>query len=166
MERGSFQWMKSVNKTIILNKIRMSEPISRAQIAKETSLTPPTVSSIVKELITEGLVIESMLGESSGGRKPTMLHINSKAFFAVGVDAGPETVECVLTDLTGKIYYRNTAVLQLPLTNEQFLETLKEAVFGLFACSGIDKEQVIGIGMAMHGVVNVESGRTLPRAAP
>lgn len=161
MERGSFQWMKSVNKTIILNKIRMSEPISRAQIAKETSLTPPTVSSIVKELITEGLVIESMLGESSGGRKPTMLHINSKAFFAVGVDAGPETVECVLTDLTGKIYYRNTAVLQLPLTNEQFLETLKEAVFGLFACSGIDKEQVIGIGMAMHGVVNVESGEVL-----
>lgn len=85
MERGSFQWMKSVNKTIILNKIRLSEPISRAQIAKETKLTPPTVSSIVRELMTEGLVIETMLGESSGGRKPTMLHINSKAFLRLGL---------------------------------------------------------------------------------
>lgn len=161
VERGSFQWMKSVNKTIILNKIRMSEPISRAQIAKETSLTPPTVSSIVKELMTEGLVVESTLGESSGGRKPTMLHINSTAFFAVGVDAGPETVECVLTDLTGKIYDRSTAKLQLPITNEAFIGTLKQAVINLFLCSGIDKEQVIGIGMAMHGVVDVDAGEVL-----
>ena len=73
--------MKSVNKSIILNKIRTSEPISRAQIAKETSLTPPTVSSIVKELIEQGLVRESTLGHSSGGRKPTMLHINTNSHF-------------------------------------------------------------------------------------
>ena len=39
MQRGSFQWMKSLNKSIILNKIRTSGPISRAQIAKETELT-------------------------------------------------------------------------------------------------------------------------------
>lgn len=161
VERGSFQWMKSVNKTIILNKIRLSEPISRAQIAKETKLTPPTVSSIVRELMTEGLVIETMLGESSGGRKPTMLHINSKAFFAIGVDAGPETVDCVITDLTGEIYYRNTAALQMPITNEEFVETLKQAVSGLFACSKMDRDQIIGIGMAMHGVVDVEAGEVL-----
>lgn len=49
MQRGTFQLMKSVNKSIILNKIRTSEPISRAEIAKETKITPPTVSSIVKE---------------------------------------------------------------------------------------------------------------------
>ncbi len=78
MRQGTFQWMKSVNKSIILNKIRTDAPISRAQIAKETKLTPPTVSSNVKELIDQGIVIESKLGESQGGRKPTMLLINNQ----------------------------------------------------------------------------------------
>jgi len=78
--RGSFQLMKSLNRSIILNKIRSNGPISRADIAKETTLTPPTVSNIVKELITSGLVIETTQGASSGGRKPTLLVINAKNF--------------------------------------------------------------------------------------
>ncbi|WP_068675166.1 ROK family transcriptional regulator [Oceanobacillus sp. Castelsardo] len=161
MQRGTFQLMKTVNKKIILNKIRTSQPISRAQIAKETGLTPPTVSSIVKEVVDEGLVIESKLGESSGGRKPTMLHINSDAFYVIGVDAGPEIVECVLTDLTGKIYERTSSSLKGQLTNETFLNLLKENIYTILELSKMDQEKIIGIGVAMHGVVDVENGTSL-----
>ncbi|KKK38691.1 ROK family transcriptional regulator [Mesobacillus campisalis] len=160
-QRGTFQLMKSVNKSIILNKIRIAEPISRAQIAKETSLTPPTVSSIVKELLEEGLVRESQLGESSGGRKPTMLHINSGAFYVIGVDAGPETVEGVLTDLTGEILQRAKQKLEKPLNNEKFIDILKDNIRHNLAAPGIDQTKIIGIGIAMHGVVDVETGMSL-----
>jgi N-acetylglucosamine repressor len=161
MQRGTFKLMKSVNKSIILNKIRTSEPISRAQIAKETSLTPPTVSSIVKELIDQGLVRESTLGHSSGGRKPTMLHINAGAFYVIGVDAGPEKVECILSDLTGEILKRYTSRLVKPLTNEQFVSVLNEIIYKILDISDIDQEKIIGIGIAMHGVVDVETGTSL-----
>ncbi|MDS8740896.1 helix-turn-helix domain-containing protein, partial [Streptococcus pneumoniae] len=80
MRQGSFQWMKSMNKSIILNKIRTQGPISRAQIARETNLTRPTVSSNVKELIDQNIVEESDVGQSQVGRKPTMLVINHGAF--------------------------------------------------------------------------------------
>lgn len=40
MQRGTFKLMKSVNKSLVLNKIRKDGPISRAQIAKESKLTP------------------------------------------------------------------------------------------------------------------------------
>src|SRR5690625_4404399 len=112
MRQGTFQWMKSVNKSIILNKIRTNAPISRAEIAKETKLTPPTVSSNVKELIEQGLVKESELGESQGGRKPTMLLINQQAFYVIGVDAGPEKIECILSDLSGAKIGKHTSELQ------------------------------------------------------
>lgn len=161
MQRGTFQLMKSVNKSIILNKIRISEPISRAKIAKETSLTPPTVSSIVKELIEQGLVRESELGHSSGGRKPTLLHINTNSMFVIGVDAGPERVDCVLTDLTGKIYENTTTPLLKPLTNEGFLTTLKAGIDKILQLSPLAKEKIIGIGIAMHGVVNIETGTSI-----
>ncbi len=155
MQRGTFQLMKSVNKSIILNKIRTSEPISRAQIAKETRLTPPTVSSIVKELMEQGLVRESTLGHSSGGRKPTMLHINTDAFYVIGVDAGPETVEGVLTDLTGKILYRASSLLKKPISNEQLLSILKENIYTILDISQINQDKIIGVGIAMHGVVDI-----------
>jgi N-acetylglucosamine repressor len=161
MQRGTFQLMKTVNKSIVLNKIRTSESISRAQIAKETKLTPPTVSSIVKELIQEGIVKESEIGESSGGRKPTMLQINSSGFYVIGVDAGPETVKSMLTDLSGKIILRNSQVLDQPMTNEMFLNLLKESIQDIITSSENLKGEIIGIGVAMHGMVEVESGISL-----
>ena len=161
MQRGTFQLMKSVNKSIILNKIRTSEPISRAQIAKDTKLTPPTVSSIVKELIEQELVRESDLGESKGGRKPTMLHINNNAFYVVGVDAGPETVECILADLSGKIVERVSSKLNIPITNGQFISILKENIHKILQTSKPYQDKILGIGVAMHGVVDIETGTSL-----
>src|SRR5690625_1486113 len=161
MRQGTFQWMKSVNKSIILNKIRTNAPISRAEIAKETKLTPPTVSSNVKELIEQGLVKESELGESQGGRKPTMLLINHKAFYVIGVDVGPEKIECILADLSGAIIERNSIQLTIPITNEQFLSVLKDGIHHVIQDKSVDAEKIIGIGIAMHGVVEVETGVSL-----
>ena len=161
MRQGTFRWMKSVNKSIILNKIRTDAPISRAQIAKETKLTPPTVSSNVKELIDQGIVIESKLGESQGGRKPTMLLINNQGFYVVGVDAGPEMIECILTDLSGKVLKRTSSKLPLPLTNAQFLVILKDCIRDCITDISTTNKKIIGIGVAMHGVVDIESGTSL-----
>jgi predicted NBD/HSP70 family sugar kinase len=161
MRQGTFQWMKSVNKSIILNKIRTSAPISRAEIAKETKLTPPTVSSNVKELIEQGLVKESELGVSQGGRKPTMLLINNKAFYVIGVDAGPEKIECMLADLSGRIVERTSSQLITPISNEEFLETLTNSIRNILQATTLDTEKVVGIGVAMHGVVEVETGISL-----
>lgn len=161
MRKGSFEWMKSVNKSIILNKIRTDAPISRAQIAKEARLTPPTVSSNVKELIEQGIVLESELGESLGGRKPTMLKINHKAFYVIGVDAGPKTITCVLSDLSGEIIKRTSKQLTLPLTNEQFIHILKQSIYEVLDNLRVAKDKIIGIGIAMHGVVEVETGISL-----
>lgn len=162
MQRGTFQWMKSVNKTLILNKIRTSAPISRSEIAKETKLTPPTVSSNVKELIDEGLVIESELGESKGGRKPTMLLINQEAYYVVGVDVSPEEIKCGFVDLSGDILKRSSIPLSLPLTKEKFLKALIEGIDQVLRQVSREKnEKLIGIGVAMHGVVDVEKGISL-----
>lgn len=161
MRQGTFQWMKSVNRSLILNTIRTDAPISRAQLAKKTKLTPPTVSSIVKELIEQELVKESELGESQGGRKPTMLQINNERFNIIGIDAGPEMIECVLTDLSGEILQRTSTMLAATITNERFLESLKECIYNVLQATPAGRGDVIGIGVAMHGVVDVETGTSL-----
>src|SRR5699024_1226519 len=161
MRRGTFQWMKSVNKTIVLNKIRMDAPISRAQIAKETELTPPTVSSIVKDLIEQGLIVERKSGHSSGGRKPTMLRIRQQAFYIIGLDAGPDNVDCIVSDLGGNVVERLSTPIQLPTTEAAFLELLTDTIARIIKASQLKPAHTLGIGVAMHGVVDVETGAAM-----
>ncbi|MDN3438474.1 ROK family transcriptional regulator [Planococcus sp. APC 3900] len=161
MRQGTFQWMKSVNKSMILNKIRKDGPISRAQIARETNLTPPTVSSNVKELIEQKMVEESDVGQSLGGRKPTMLVINNEAFYIIGVDAGPESIECIVADLAGRKLKRSETKLQLPINNQQFMDAIKQGIADCLQGMSETQDKVIGIGVAMHGVVDVAAGVSL-----
>lgn len=161
MRQGTFQWMKSVNKSMILNKIRKDGPISRAQIARETNLTPPTVSSNVKELIEQKMVEESDVGQSLGGRKPTMLVINNNAFYIIGVDAGPESIECIVADLAGRKLKRSETKLQLPINNQQFMDAIKQGIADCLQRMPETQDKVIGIGVAMHGVVDVAAGVSL-----
>src|SRR5699024_9099127 len=156
--QGTFQWMKSVNKSTILNKIRTEGPISRAQIAKDTKLTPPTVSSNVRELIEQDIVKESDLDESQGGRKPTMLLINHQAFYVIGVDAGSERIDFILADVEGKVVNQTSRRVILPASNKGVLETLKDGINAIIDEAPITKEKIVGIGIAMHGVVDVDTG--------
>ncbi|MFD2446652.1 ROK family protein [Bacillus sp. CGMCC 1.16607] len=161
MQKGSFQWMKSLNKSMILNKIRVSGSISRAQIAKDTKLTPPTVSSIVKELIEEELVIESQQGESSGGRKPTMLVINEHGFYVLGLDIGPVKIRIVLTNINGDVLASHSKELPSTITNEILLDLLIAEIHFMLENFAEPHRKLIGIGIGMHGVIDVEHGNCL-----
>jgi predicted NBD/HSP70 family sugar kinase len=52
------------NRILIRNIIRKMGPIARYELAKETGLTPPTITAIVNELMEDGIVMEVGYGEN------------------------------------------------------------------------------------------------------
>jgi glucokinase-like ROK family protein len=150
--------MKSLNKSAILNVVREHGLISRAEIAKLTKLTPPTVTNLVGELLDTKLVVETDLGESTGGRKPILLRINSSAFHVVGVYAGPKKVKAVAATLDGKLVTQAEAKYETNITGEQFLETLAEVIAKVIVGANPKMESILGIGVGMHGLVDSEQG--------
>ncbi|PWW28256.1 MarR family transcriptional regulator [Cytobacillus oceanisediminis] len=155
---GSFQLMKSINRSVILNIIREQGPISRAEIAKVTKLTPPTVSNLVKELLQADIIVERSLGESSGGRKPTMLTLNSSVFHVIGLDIGSHHLTTILADISGKLLKKETTPIPAKVTNEGLLDIMAEAILSIKKSRKIDENKIVGIGVAMHGIVDVEEG--------
>jgi len=158
MQTANFQWMKSVNKSTILNVIRLHGPISRAEIAKRTKLTPPTVTNMVAELLESRLVIECERGKSSGGRKPILLTINSKAFSVIGVYAGPKQVRAVLAALDGEILFRTEAGYPSLPSAAEFLTLLIQTVQEVIAQAKASVQTVLGIGVGVHGLVDPVRG--------
>lgn len=151
--------MKSHNQSTVLNMIRLSEPISRAEIAKLTNLTPPTVSSLVSELIEKNLITEEQSTNSkAGGRKPIMLRINYSAHYIVGVYAAAEVVRVILTTMDGKIVSDyNNDITELPSKTE-FINMIIDNIHYILNKTSIEKDLILGIGFAMHGLVDPDQG--------
>jgi DNA-binding Lrp family transcriptional regulator len=96
---GNAKLISELNKVKITNLVRDNDGISRADLAKRSGLSAPTISRIIDGLIREGLVTEIGAGVSHGGRKPTLLKFSGVDSFIIGIDLGTTNIYGVLTDL-------------------------------------------------------------------
>src|SRR5215471_13778008 len=80
---------RDINRRIVLNLIRKHQPVSRADLARQSGLQRSTVSAIIEQLLAERWVTEGALGQLPRGRKPTFLHINGQRAGIIGVDVRP-----------------------------------------------------------------------------
>jgi glucokinase-like ROK family protein len=155
---GSFQLMKLQNKSQILDTIRTDGPISRAEVAKQTHLTPPTVTNLVSELIYSGLVIEGSMGTSTGGRKPILLTINYAAFQIIGMDIGISNIKIVVTNLKGQLLDQAKINMPASIDKEAFLQLIARFLEERMTEDWGQPKQILGIGVGMHGLVDPEQG--------
>ncbi|MFS0638774.1 ROK family protein [Mesobacillus foraminis] len=149
------QVVKKENKTLVLDLIMNSFPISRADAAQKLGLNKGTVSSLVSELIDEKLIFESGPGESSGGRRPVMLLFNQNAGYSIGVDLGVNYIYGVLTDLLGNIILeKNTE--NPGLSYKDALREVTSLIQELIDSAPSSPYGIIGIGVGAPGIVNKE----------
>jgi glucokinase-like ROK family protein len=149
------QVVKRNNKSLVLQFIIRHEPISRADIAQMTGLNKATVSSLVNELLEEELVYESGPGESSGGRRPVLLHFHKTAGFSIGIDIGVNYLLGILTDLRGNIIYEKNQ----PLEDSSYLSVMKmvhEFIYTILNNIPKSRYGAIGIGIGVPGIVDRE----------
>ena len=144
---GDQALVKKINKSIVLHTIRKHSPLSRAKVSEMTGLNKATVSNLVAELCAQGLVNEVGPGESSGGRKPLMLHFNNMAGSVIGVELRVKQLTAVLCDLGGNILDESNHSLEthdLP----SVLKQLKSSISALIAKAPASPYGIVEIGRA------------------
>jgi predicted NBD/HSP70 family sugar kinase len=125
----------------ILDAIRAGGPLSRVELAGRTGLTEAAVSTTVRKLLDEGLVLES--GRSPSGGKPrTLLRLDPAARVAVGIHHDGDRILYVLTGQTGGVLAR----LATPAGDE-----LTAGVERLLHVAGVDRGRCLGVGLATAG---------------
>ncbi|MDR3551586.1 MAG: ROK family transcriptional regulator [Clostridia bacterium] len=154
---GSFELIKNLNTACILNAIREKEPISRADIARKTGLTPATVSNITAELIDLGLIGETERGESNGGRKPVMLMIRPHVCYCGAVHISSNFIEVAVTDINATVVWSENRPLQRGIRPDEAIRLVIELLYKAQAFVPVGKKMV-GIGICVHGLVQIEEG--------
>lgn len=153
------QYMKFINKKKVLHYVMKNNGQSRTDIAKALTISKPTISKLVEELIEEGWMseIESSTSSSSGGRKPYHLYFNSHAYSIIGVDIGGTTVEVAIVNLEGEIITHTSFDTQKALQNN-LVQTLVDCILELINNNSLKKEEIIGVGIGVPGITNINNG--------
>ena len=144
--------IRDINRQIVLNYVRERGPISRAEIAQETALQRSTVSLIVDELKSGGL-IEEVSGESTGGRPPILLSLRASDAVAIGVDLTTIRTIVATSDLAGRVLEQE----EFP-TDPDARQTISRIIESArrFICK--HKGTIEGIGVSLPGLVDQETG--------
>lgn len=109
MIKATHHRTKLHNSRLVLKTIYEHPHCSRADVARVTHLTRPTVSALVAELIDEGLVQEMGVGESAGGKPPQQLAVVDDARLLLCADVSGQQWRGALVNLRGVPVLRTTA---------------------------------------------------------
>ncbi|WP_433558051.1 ROK family protein [Pseudonocardia xinjiangensis] len=94
------------NLALVLREVAGPYPVSRAAVAASTGLTRGTVSSLVEELISAGLVTELEAARGGTGRPASPLRLDPSGPAGLGVEIGVDSVGVCVVDLTGAVRAR------------------------------------------------------------
>jgi glucokinase-like ROK family protein len=151
---GTAKYINKLNKVKVLNLIRNSDRISRADIAKMTKLSAPTVSRIVESLMDVGLVNETGPGDSTGGRRPTLLKFSADNNFIIGIDLGTTNIYGVLSNLEAKIIAEKSCPTRVQDGFQSIMARTSEVIEELKGQLGDKAGRIFGVGMAVAGLIN------------
>ncbi|HEX8889033.1 MAG TPA: ROK family transcriptional regulator, partial [Pyrinomonadaceae bacterium] len=141
---------------IVLNYVREREPISRAEIARVTALQRSTVSTIVDALQADGLIEEIGAGESTGGRRPTLLRIRTSGVMAIGVDITPSQTTVAVSNLAGRVLE-----LERFPSDPQFKKAIAQIVDCVQKMVSKYQGSIEAIGVSLPGLVDTTMSRVI-----
>jgi len=147
----------------ILDIIRRTREVSRAEISKITHLNIVTISNYIDDYINKGLVLEKGLDVSTGGRRPELLELNAKYGYSIGIDMGAPHITAdahiiaVMVDTLGKIVAK-TKVKKGEDPQDLLIEKVDKAVSALIDNSKVPKDKIKGIGIGIWGVLDRYKG--------
>lgn len=151
------------NLSLVLGLVHTSGAVSRAQLTRELGLNRSTIAALVSELVARGLVVESTPESSSQVGRPSLVITPSPTITAITINPELDAITIGLVGLGGtvvrRVRYDN---VRIPSPQEA-VNVVKAVVDGMTMADSED-QKVIGLGVAMPGLVRASDG--MVRLAP
>jgi glucokinase-like ROK family protein len=151
-------WVRKMNRSIIMDCLRMNTTLSRAALADKTGLNPSTVTNIIKKLIEEGLVKETEFLHTKTGRPGRLLELNPGGGCALGVEINVDYISIILTDFRANILWNNRVLFDQKDGREVILEKTENLIVEALKIGANKGLKPLGIGIGISGLVDLKTG--------
>jgi predicted NBD/HSP70 family sugar kinase len=150
--------MRDLNVNLVVNLVKSMGPISRADLARESKLSPAAVSGIVARLMRTGILSEIAGRSSKVGRPPILLRLNERAAYVVGIKLTEFGLTTVVTNLAAEVIHSAVSSAMLVGDPQAAIGAVEGAVRKALAESGVKRKKVLGIGIGLAGIVDATEG--------
>ena len=158
-QSASSETAREINRDIVLEAIRSTQPVARVDLTRLTGLQPSTVSAIVDQLVQENWIVEGGTAKRARGRRPTLLSMNGD-LLTLAVDIHPERAVLAVVDLNGRFLAQDyiTIPADAQRATAEIITSLKQLR------AQFDRNSFEGIGISIPG--RVDPGTQLLMVAP
>ncbi len=140
--------------TALIQRVRLTDGVSRIELAREMGLAPSTIGMYVDRLIADGVLREGKKCQSSAGRPPTTLELNPHMGQFVGVDFDARQVSATAIDFSHESLHRCRETIQAADSADCVVEQIKQAIADVAG----QERRLLGIGVGVPGTVDNERG--------
>jgi predicted NBD/HSP70 family sugar kinase len=149
--------LSRINERQVVRTIQAHGPLSRAEVARLSGITPPTVSKAVEALL-EANFLEEDSPQFAPGRPAKKLRLAASAIQVLGLVIDAEYCRVVSAGLDGNIHPDQPPPFRTPETYEQFLDAAVESIAPLLKRSGIT---TLGLGISIPGLIDYRHNQGL-----
>ncbi len=146
--------VKALNRSEILKVLLLQGPNSRAEIARITGLSAPTVTRITNALLAENLIREDGLAQTKDrGSPPNILSFNGAIGYVVGIDVGESMIQLTLADVSGYILDTAEAPTKAKSGGARTLKQITSGYFELLERNLVAREKILNVCVGVAGMV-------------
>jgi glucokinase-like ROK family protein len=142
----------------VLHLVRSGQARTRPELARLSGMGRGAVTQRVAELLESGLLVESEIGRSTGGRPPRELAVRAEAGLVLVAPLGASHFTAGVTDLTGRVIEYVEEPGDIAAGPDTTLAHLEELFDRLLARDTVPDAPVFGIGVGLPGPVEFASG--------
>ncbi|OKL42893.1 ROK family transcriptional regulator [Pseudovibrio exalbescens] len=161
--KSSLIEQRKQGRVLIFSKLRKSGQLARIDIAKETGLSPATVTTITAEMMADGLIEEvdrpTPNGEVRRGRPRVELKLRPSSCVVAGIKLSEGVISSMIVDLEGNTL--GSLVRPFDAASfeaEELAVTLNALLQDLAETAEQKVEDLAGVGIGVPGIVNKEEG--------
>jgi len=147
-----------LNLRILYELISIHGPVGVSALVELSGHTASTCSRLLEELMSSGLIRDSGLGQSSGGRRPVLYEINYNSHFAIGIDISPLHITFVLVNLKLDILEKDMLKVGKSTSSMDIIQFLCDKINASIHDNGIEDSQLLGIGLGDNSLEIQHSG--------
>jgi predicted NBD/HSP70 family sugar kinase len=149
--------LRALNERTVLDAVRESGPISRAEVARRTGISRPTVSLVLRALVEDGLVRETEHEAGGPHYGAVYYEAHPEAAAVLAVDFGARAVRTALCDLDGEVRAREE--IRSRGSVEERIDALAGTVRSLLRRSKLAPDLLEYAVVAVPAVVSPSDGR-------
>jgi predicted NBD/HSP70 family sugar kinase len=146
--------LRTANRERILALLRERGPMTQADLARASGLSPATISGIARELREAGWLED----DSEAPARGRALALSRSAGVAVGIDFGHSHVSVAVADLAHTVLAEAEEPLDVDHEAHEGVALAGRLVRRLLDEVGVGAERVTGVGMGLPGPLRRNSG--------